>query len=184
MKLEFIKSAAGKEDFIQDSLPKLILTGRSNVGKSSLINAVSGSGNIARVSSTPGKTAFVNYYKADGKLYLVDLPGYGYAKVSQTERERWGELMEDFFASLDATARGLMIVDIRHKPTEGDIDMAECFLKLCIPFFAVANKSDKLKPSQIEPALALIKDTLGVEAIPFSAQKGIGKQELLKKMGI
>lgn len=186
MKIEFIKSAAAKTDFIQDSLPKLIITGRSNVGKSSFINMMSGIGGLARVSSTPGKTAYVNYFKVGGKMYWVDLPGYGYAKVSQSERMRWAHLMEDFFANLDDTASGLMLVDIRHKPSEGDMDMARCFRDLDIPFIVVANKSDKLKKSEIMPALELIKDTLSLNNLPypFSAYKGTGKQELKGIMGL
>jgi len=186
MKVKFIKSAASKADFIQDSLPKLIITGRSNVGKSSFINTMAGVGGLARVSSTPGKTAFVNYFDIGGKSYWVDLPGYGYAKVSQSERMRWARLMEDFFADLDDTASGLMLVDIRHKPSQGDLDMARCFRDLEIPFIVVANKSDKLKKSQIEPALELIRDTLSLDSLPFpfSARKGTGKDSLRILMGL
>ncbi|MCL2081304.1 MAG: ribosome biogenesis GTP-binding protein YihA/YsxC [Oscillospiraceae bacterium] len=184
--VSFVKSAAGGDDFIRDGLDKIIITGRSNVGKSSFINAMAGVNGLARVSSTPGKTAFVNYFSVGGRLYWVDLPGYGYAKVSLSERKRWARLMEDFFAGLDGTARGLMLVDIRHKPTEGDLDMARCFRDLGVPFTVAANKSDKLKKSQTEPALALIRDTLELDdlPLPFSARTGDGKDRLTDIMGL
>ncbi|MCL1819363.1 MAG: ribosome biogenesis GTP-binding protein YihA/YsxC [Oscillospiraceae bacterium] len=184
MKVKFIKSAASKGDFIHDELPKLIFTGRSNVGKSSFINAMAGIGGIARVSSTPGKTAFVNYFLIDEKLYWVDLPGYGYAKVSKAEQHRWAMLMEDFFENLDGTERGLMLVDIRHKPTEGDMNMVNLYRSLNVPFTVVANKSDKLKRSQIEPALSLVRDTLSLDRLPypFSSKTKTGKEKLMDLM--
>ncbi len=186
--VKFIKSGASVSDFIQDSLPKLILTGRSNVGKSSLINCMTGLKSIARVSATPGKTAYVNYFLIGDTSYWVDLPGYGYAKVSQGEKERWGRLMEEFFANLDKTARGLLIVDIRHKPTQDDVGMATLYRSMDIPFIVVANKLDKIKRSQMEPQLDQIRETLSLDRdtvlIPFSAEKGDGKQILAPLMGL
>ncbi len=182
---EFIKSAASPKQFIQSSLPCVAFAGKSNVGKSSVINRLLNRKNFARVGSEPGKTIHVNYFLIDGKLYIVDLPGYGYAKVSRSERERWGKLMEDFFAS-GLFKLGVMIVDARHKPTADDITMAEWFKSSDCPFVIVANKLDKLKKSEIEPNMALIRSTLeldeSVRIIPFSAEKGQGREELMAEL--
>lgn len=182
---EFIKSAASPKQFIQSSLPCVAFAGKSNVGKSSVINRLLNRKNFARVGSEPGKTIHVNYFLIDGKLYIVDLPGYGYAKVSRAERERWGKLMEDFFAS-GLFKLGVMIVDARHKPTADDITMAEWFKSSDCPFVIVANKLDKLKKSEIEPNMALIRSTLeleeSVKIIPFSAEKGQGREELMAEL--
>lgn len=184
-KAEFVKSAATPSQFIQSSVPAVAFAGKSNVGKSSVINCILNRKNFARVGSEPGKTIHVNYFLIDGKLYFVDLPGYGYAKVSRGERERWGKLMEDFFAS-GLFRLGVMIVDARHKPTADDITMAEWFKASGCPLAVVANKLDKLKKSEIEPNLALIRQTLelpdDVRIIPFSAQKGQGRDELMKEL--
>lgn len=182
---EFIKSAASPKQFIQSSLPCVAFAGKSNVGKSSVINRLLNRKNFARVGAEPGKTIHVNYFLIDGKLYIVDLPGYGYAKVSRSERERWGKLMEEFFAS-GLFKLGVMIVDARHKPTADDITMAEWFKSSDCPFVIVANKLDKLKKSEIEPNMALIRSTLGldesVNIIPFSAEKGQGREELMAEL--
>ena len=139
--------------------------------------------NFARVGSAPGKTTHINYFCIDRKLYLVDLPGYGYAKVSKQERDRWGRLIEAWFADTDRIALGMLVVDARHKPTVDDCTMAQVFLSAEKPFLVVANKLDKLKKSEIEGNMRLIRDTLGLpENIPliqFSAEKGNGKAELL-----
>ena len=120
-KAEFIKSAASTQQFIRSSIPAIAFAGKSNVGKSSVINRMLNRKNFARVGAQPGKTIHVNYFFIDGKLYFVDLPGYGYAKVSQSEKERWGKLMESFFAEPDLMDLGVMIVDARHKPTADDV---------------------------------------------------------------
>lgn len=181
-KAEFIKSAAAPAQFIQSSVPCVAFAGKSNVGKSSVINRLLNRKNFARVGAEPGKTIHVNYFLIDGKLYLVDLPGYGYAKVSRSERDRWGRLMEDFFAA-GLFQLGVMIVDARHKPTADDVTMAEWFKASGCPLVVVANKLDKLKKSEIEPNLALIRETLAldesVRIIPFSAEKGQGRDELM-----
>lgn len=184
-KAEFIKSAAAPAQFINSSIPAVAFAGKSNVGKSSVINRLLNRKNFARVGQSPGKTIHVNYFLIDGKLYLIDLPGYGYAKVSQSERQRWGKLMEDFFAK-GLFQLGVMIVDSRHKPTADDITMAEWFKSTGCRLVVVANKLDKLKKSEIEPNLALIRDTLelpeDVLLIPFSAEKGQGREELLSEI--
>ncbi len=185
-KAEFIKSAADPRQFIHTGLPKVAFAGKSNVGKSSVINRLLNRKNLARVGAQPGKTIHVNYFKIDDKLYLVDLPGYGYAKVSQAERDRWGRLMEQFFAEPGLFDLGVMIVDARHKPTADDVTMADYFMNTGCRLVVVANKLDKLKKSEIEPNMALIRETLKlpetVLLIPFSAEKGQGRDVLLQQI--
>ena len=183
---EFIRSAASPKQFIRTSLPAVVFAGKSNVGKSSVINRLLNRNNFARVGASPGKTVHVNYFLIDEKVYLVDLPGYGYAKVSQAERDRWGKLMEDFFAAEDLFDLGILIVDARHKPTADDVTMAEWFKHSGRRFVVVANKLDKLKKSEIEPNLSLIRQTLelpeSVVLIPFSAEKGQGRDLLMSQI--
>ena len=185
-KAEFIKSAASPRQFIQSSIPSVVFAGKSNVGKSSVINRMLNRKNFARVGASPGKTIHVNYFFIDQKIYFVDLPGYGYAKVSQAERERWGKLMEDFFATPGLIDLGVMIVDARHKPTADDVTMAEWFKSSGCRLVVVANKLDKLKKSEIEPNMQLIRETLTlpdeVLLIPFSAEKGQGRELLLAEI--
>lgn len=181
-KADFILSAVEPSKFLRDGLPQIAFAGRSNVGKSSVINRVLGRKNFAHVGATPGKTSQINYFKIDGKAYLVDLPGYGYAKVSKAERDRWGRLMEGYFAAGLITL-GVQIVDARHKPTADDLTMAQWFYDTGCPVLIVANKLDKLKKSEIEPNLQRIRDTLcpdgEARVIPFSAETGVGKEELI-----
>ena len=181
-KAEFILSAVEPSKFLRDGLPQIAFAGRSNVGKSSVINRLLGRKNFAHVGATPGKTSQVNYFKLDGAAYLVDLPGYGYAKVSKAERDRWGKLMESYFAA-GLISLGVQIVDARHQPTADDRTMAEWFYATGCPVLIVANKLDKLKKREIESNLLTIRETLelddSVKLIPFSAEKGEGKQELL-----
>lgn len=181
---EFVRSAAGAKDFPRDPLPQVAFAGRSNVGKSSVINRLLNRKNFARVGSAPGKTTHINYFRIDDKLYLVDLPGYGYAKVSQQEKERWAGLIQSWFDDRTLMSLGILIVDARHKPTVNDVTMAEYFKAAEKPWAVVANKLDKLKKSEIEPNLALIRETLelpeAVKVIPFSAEKGTGREELLR----
>ena len=182
-KAEFIRSAAGPRDFPRDPLPQVAFAGRSNVGKSSVINRLLNRKNFARVGSAPGKTTHINYFRIDEKLYLVDLPGYGYAKVSRQEKERWAGLIQSWFDDPGLMTLGVLIVDARHKPTADDRGMADYFLSAGRPWAVVANKLDKLKKSELEPNLALIRETLelpeDVKLIPFSAEKGTGREELL-----
>ena len=183
---EVIKSAADPSGFIRDELPNIVFSGKSNVGKSSVINRLLNRKNFARVGQSPGKTIHVNYFLIDGKAYFVDLPGYGYAKVSIKERERWGKLMERFFATEGLIDLGVMIVDSRHKPTADDVTMAQWFKSTQCPMVVVANKCDKLKKSEVEPNMALIRETLElpdeVVLIPFSAEKGHGKDALMAEI--
>ena len=181
--VEFLISAASTKDFPSARLPEIAFAGKSNVGKSSVINRVLNRKNFARVGEKPGKTIHVNYFTVDKTCYFVDLPGYGYAKVSQSEKERWGKLMESYFAA-ERISLGVMIVDARHAPTNNDITMANWFLESQCPFVVVANKLDKLKKSQIEPNLAVIRNDLSLPEecpiIPFSAEKGTGRDELIR----
>ena len=182
-KVEFLISAAAVKDFPKNRLPEIAFAGKSNVGKSSVINRLLQRKNFARVGEKPGKTIHVNYFTIDSKCYLVDLPGYGYAKVSQAEKDRWGKLMEDYFAA-QRIDLGVMIVDCRHAPTNNDITMARWFIDSGCPFVVVANKLDKVKKSQLEGNLSTIREDLELPencpVIPFSAEKGDGREVLVK----
>ena len=181
-KAEFVLSSVKAETFIRDGRPQVTFAGRSNVGKSSVINRLLGRKNFARVGATPGKTSQINYFRIDDKIYFTDLPGYGYAKVSKEERDRWGRLMERYFAEEGLITLGVLIVDARHKPTADDVTMCDWFKGTGCPVIVVANKLDKLKKSQVEPALQLVRETLELtEAdilLPFSAEKGENADEL------
>lgn len=181
--VEFLISAASPKDFPSSRLPEIAFAGKSNVGKSSVINRLLRRKNFARVGEKPGKTIHVNYFTVDKKCYFVDLPGYGFAKVSQAEKDRWGKLMENYFAA-DRINLGVFIVDARHAPTNNDITMANWFIESGCPFVVVANKLDKLKRSEIEPNMLRIRQDLELpedcRVIPFSAQKGDGCEELIK----
>ena len=181
---EFAISAATSSSFIRDGMPQIAFAGRSNVGKSSVINRLLLRKNLARVGEVPGKTVHVNYFRIDRQFYLVDLPGYGYAKVSKAEKDRWAKLMESYFAEPEQMTLGVMVVDSRHKPTANDVTMAQWFFDTGRPFVVVANKLDKLKKREIEPNLAAIREGLGlgdeIPLIPFSAEKGEGREELLR----
>lgn len=183
---EFIKSAVKPDSFIYDSLPQIVFSGKSNVGKSSVINKILNRKNFARVGSEPGKTVHINYFLIDKKAYFVDLPGYGYAKVSKAERDRWGRLMEQYFACEGLITLGIMIVDSRHKPTADDVTMAQWFKSSGSPFIIVANKIDKVKKSELEGNLLRIRETLDVESdvriIPFSAEKGTNRDVLISEI--
>ena len=180
---EFIRSVTAVADCPRDGLPQIAFAGKSNVGKSSVINKLLLRKNFARVGEAPGKTTHINFFRIDNKIYLVDLPGYGYAKVPMKEKERWGRLMEAYFAAEDTIDYGVMLVDARHKPTANDVIMADYFKASGKPFAVVANKLDKLKKSEIEPNLDCIRQTLmlpeDVPLIPFSAESGLGREALL-----
>ncbi len=181
--VDFLISAASPKDFPGNRLPEIAFAGKSNVGKSSVINRILQRKNFARVGEKPGKTVHVNYFVIDKTCYFVDLPGYGYAKVSQQEKDRWAKLMENYFAA-QRIDLGILIVDARHAPTQNDITMANWFLDSGCPFVVVANKLDKLKKSEIEPNIKTIREDLSIPEdtpiIPFSAEKGTGREELVK----
>ena len=180
---EFVRSAVRPSDFPRDALPQVVFAGRSNVGKSSVINRLLNRKNFARVGAAPGKTTQINYFRIDDQFYLVDLPGYGYAKVSKQERDRWGKLIEAWFADTALMTLGILIVDARHKPTADDRTMSDFFRSTGKPYAVVANKLDKLKKSEVQGNLEQVAQVLElpeeVPVIPFSAEKGDGKPELL-----
>ena len=181
--VSFLISSAAPKDFPSKRLPEIAFAGKSNVGKSSVINRVLNRKNFARVGEKPGKTVHVNYFTIDNQCYFVDLPGYGYAKVSQSEKDRWGRLMENYFAA-GRIDLGVMIVDARHAPTNNDITMAKWFIESGCPFVVVANKLDKVKKSQIDGNLQTIRNDLELPedcmVLPFSAEKGTGRDELIR----
>lgn len=177
-KVEFEAAFGTLDQIIQSDLPEICFSGRSNVGKSSLINKILNRKSIARVSSTPGKTVTINFYRLD-EFRLVDLPGYGYAKVADSERERWADLMEGYFRTNRNIKLCLQLIDMRHPATEFDISMLEFLSHFEIPYAVVLTKCDKLNKTEFNKHLSLLKEELGefgdnIEIIPFSALKGIG----------
>lgn len=185
-KVEFVISAAEASAFRRDGKPQIVFAGKSNVGKSSVINRVLQRKNYARVGESPGKTVHINYFLVDETAYLVDLPGYGFAKVPQTEKERWARLMERYFQEPKLISLGVMIVDARHAPTENDVTMAQYFKSCGRPFVIVANKLDKCKKSEVEGNLRTIRERLGLpedcKLIPFSAENGTGRDLLVREI--
>ena len=179
---EFVKSVTSPANFIRSSMPQIAFAGKSNVGKSSVINKILNRKNFARVGASPGKTVHINYFLIDGSMLFVDLPGYGYAKVAKAERDRWGKLMEQYFGETGLITMGVMIVDARHKPTADDITMANWFKSTGCPFVICANKVDKVKKSQLEGNIQIIRETLELNdepIIPFSAETGLNRDKLI-----
>ena len=175
--------------FPRDPRPEVALSGRSNVGKSSLINTLLGRKSLARVSSSPGKTITINYYDIDKKMYLVDLPGYGYAKRSQESKRGWSSLTEDYFVknpSSDAIKLVIQLIDIRTGPTDDDIMMINFLIDNGVKFIVVATKTDKLSKTQLANALDELHkeyfEGTGIEIIPFSSVSRVGKDEVWKKI--
>ena len=176
------KTVGSRNQFPKDFRPQIALSGRSNVGKSSLINTLLGRKTLARVSSAPGKTITINYYDIDGKMFLVDLPGYGYAKRSMESKRSWSSLTEDYFLknpSGDRIMLVLQLIDIRVGPTEDDVMMINWLIDNSVPFKVVATKADKLSKAQLSAALTRIDEEYfkgtGIEIIPFSSVTSIGK---------
>ena len=182
-------TVGNSRQFPRDPRPEVALSGRSNVGKSSLINTLLGRKSLARVSSSPGKTITINYYDIDKKLYLVDLPGYGYAKRSQESKRGWSSLTEDYFVknpSSDAIKLVIQLIDIRTGPTDDDIMMINFLIDNGVKFIVVATKTDKLSKTQLANALdSLHKEYFegtGIEIIPFSSETRVGKDDVWKKI--
>jgi len=179
--VEFVKSAANAGDLIQSSLKTAAFAGKSNVGKSSVINRVLNRSGVARVGSKPGKTVHINYFMVDKKALIADLPGYGYAEVAKSERDRWAKLCEAFFAQCNFNL-GVFIVDSRHKPTADDITMANWFRETGVPVVVVANKADKISKAKLEENLKMIESALNLpnaEILGFSAETGYNRQALV-----
>lgn len=181
---EFESSYGTSEQLPDSILPEVVFSGRSNVGKSSLINKLLNRKALARVSATPGKTATINFFDIDKKAKFVDLPGYGYAKVSQSEKKRWAELVEGYFAGNRKFCVIVQIIDMRHKPTELDLDMIDFLSNNNFPFIVVFTKKDKLNKTEQKRQLEFFNEIFGVtnggiSTFPFSALKGDGKEEIL-----
>ena len=175
-----VKSA----QYPKTKIPEIALAGRSNVGKSSFINKILNRKSLARTSSTPGKTATLNFYNIDNCLFLVDLPGYGFAKVSPAERERWGEMINKYLSSREQLCQTLLLLDARHKPTADDVQMYNWIKARHGYAVIIVTKLDKLKKAEVEKNVSLIKSTLNSSEddkfILFSAVKGDGRDEALK----
>ena len=188
MKINSVKqpvTAVRKSQYPEDNKPEFLLVGRSNVGKSSFINTLINRKNFARTSSTPGKTRTLNFYLINDEFYLVDVPGYGYAKVNKQLKNKFGIIIEDYLEGRDNLRHVFMLVDFRHKPTNDDIMMYEFLKYYNIPLSVIATKLDKVKPSQIDKNKKIILDTLKIEEndlILFSATKKIGRDDVLKRL--
>ena len=182
---EFLSSAARPKDKIKSGLPQIAVVGKSNVGKSSFINYFAHDGKLARVSKQPGRTKMINYFLINREFILADLPGYGFARVSQEEKRRWAELIDDYLANEPDICLVIFLVDIRHDPTQDDMIMYNFLFKTGLPFIVVATKADKLSPSKVKPAAEKYLDTLKEEweeLPPYfitSATNKLGKEELL-----
>ncbi len=179
---EYVASAVKYEQYPVDGLPEIAMAGRSNVGKSSLINAFLGRRNLARTGNTPGKTQTLNFYRVNDSWFFVDLPGYGYAKVAKTVNAQWGPMMEHYLKKREPLQAVIQIVDIRHAPSVEDIEMQEWLRTMQVPTMVVATKADKISRGQWAKHLKVIANALDIPDVslilPFSAQSGIGKTEL------
>ncbi|OUM96111.1 MAG: YihA family ribosome biogenesis GTP-binding protein [Thermobacillus sp. ZCTH02-B1] len=179
---EFVIGVARLDQLPGDGLPEVALAGRSNVGKSSLINRMLNRKNLARTSAQPGKTQQLNFYRVNGEMYFVDFPGYGYAKVSQKQREKWGRLIESYIRGRKQLKLQLLIVDLRHPPTGDDKLMYDWLRYYGIPTCVVATKADKVPRTRRERHLRAVRETLGLDdGVPlvlFSAETGEGRDEL------
>ena len=182
---EFVTSMAAYGKFTGKGLPQIAVAGKSNVGKSTLINKLCRRNKLARTSATPGKTRLINIFLLNGTFHLVDLPGYGFAKVDKQEKQRWGKMMQDYFTEAEELRHVLCLVDIRHEPTEDDVTMNRFLRETGIPFTVVATKADKISRGARSKYLAPICRALLVqpwEIICFSGEDGTGREELLARM--
>ena len=179
--VELTISAVKPSQYPKTDFPDLAFAGRSNVGKSSLINKLLNRKSLARVSAKPGKTATINFFNIDNTLNFVDLPGYGFAKVSKEEKKKWGAMIETYLNTRKTLSQVILLVDSRHKPTDDDVMMLSFIRSVCPRAVVVATKFDKLKPSQRDDSLKLIIETLKLQGediiIPFSSVKGTGVEE-------
>lgn len=176
--VEMVMSAVRPEQYPDDGFPEFALAGRSNVGKSSFINKMLGRKNIARTSSKPGKTQTLNFYKIEEQLFFVDVPGYGYARVSKTEKEKWGGMIEQYLTGREKLVAAIQIVDIRHAPSADDINMYNFFVHYNIPTIVIATKADKIPKGKWEKHKKIVRETLNMlgddPLFVFSSEKGIG----------
>jgi GTP-binding protein len=180
---EFVKSAFTKAHWANDGLPEIAFLGRSNVGKSSLINSLLQRKGLARTSNTPGRTQSINYFLINNGFYFVDLPGYGFARVSKEMRSDWGKMAEDYLAGSDRLKLCVQLVDIRHKPTALDKQLHEWLVYHEKPYIIAATKADKLSSNALRKSLTLIEGELpGAEVVTYSSQSGKGRDVLLNKI--
>ncbi len=185
---EFITSMASYGNFAGKGLPQIAVAGKSNVGKSSLINKLCNRNKLAKTSATPGKTKLINVFLLNRSFHLIDLPGYGFAKVDKAEKARWGKMMQDYFEKADELRHVFCLVDIRHDPTQDDINMNSFLRQMGIPFTVIATKADKISRAARSKQLAPICRALMVqpwEVICWSSEDGTGRdkvQELLDRL--
>ena len=178
-----MKSTTRPDDFPRDQRPEIAFCGRSNVGKSSLLNTLTNVRGLARTSSTPGRTQTINFFVINESMYFVDLPGYGYAKVSKTVRESWGPMIEDYLRNREQLNLAVMIVDSRMAPTDSDVIMKQWLDRCRIPTTVVLTKTDKISNNQLHQALRQGTQTLDTkEIIAFSAVTGAGKDAILARI--
>ncbi|HTG71117.1 MAG TPA: ribosome biogenesis GTP-binding protein YihA/YsxC [Candidatus Udaeobacter sp.] len=179
---QFVISAVKPHQYPEDALPEIALAGRSNVGKSSLINKLILRKNLARTSSQPGKTQQLNYYRVNDLIYLVDFPGYGYAKVSKTQREQFGEMIERYIRDREPLKLQLLVIDIRHEPSQQDQQMYKWLKHYEIPTCIVVTKADKIPRSKWDKHIKMIKKTLEADprdsVVLFSSESGLGREQL------
>ncbi|EGA89078.1 GTP-binding protein [Planococcus donghaensis MPA1U2] len=179
--VELVISAVRPDQYPEDGLPEFALAGRSNVGKSSFINKMIGRKSMARISSKPGKTQTLNFYKIEEKLFYVDVPGYGYAKVSKSEREAWGKMIERYITDREPLRAVIQIVDLRHPPSKDDIAMYDFMKHFEIPCIIIATKADKIPKGKWDKHKKIVRTTLDMDKsdplIVFSSETGLGKDE-------
>ncbi|MBW7865370.1 MAG: YihA family ribosome biogenesis GTP-binding protein [Candidatus Hydrogenedentes bacterium] len=184
---EFLKSAARPDQFPRDGRPEVAFVGRSNVGKSSLLNTLLNRKDLAKTSATPGKTQLVNFFTVNGRCYFVDLPGYGFAKVPMPVKEAWNRLMHQYLGDREPLRLAALLLDARHKPSSQDAAMLEMLGECRVPTVLVATKTDKLSKSQAQAGIRQIRAELGLDAdavvVPFSSVTGQGRKELLDIVG-
>ena len=181
-----LKVVAGSvKQFPEDTLPEIAFVGKSNVGKSSLINSLLGRKSLARTSSAPGKTRTINWYEVDEQLFFVDLPGYGYAKVSKAEQLKWGKVIETYLHKRESLKLVLLLVDVRHAPGEGDQMMMQWLQHYDVPTLVVATKSDKIKRSQYDKQKKIIREVLGIskdDLLLYSSETKAGRDEVWQRI--
>lgn len=184
--VEMVMSAVKPEQYPEEGYPEFALAGRSNVGKSSFINKMIGRKSLARTSSKPGKTQTLNFYKIEEQLFFVDVPGYGYAKVSKTEREAWGKMIERYITGREQLRAVVLIVDLRHPPTEDDRMMYDFLVHYNIPVIVIATKADKIPRGKWEKHKKIVRQTLEMESehplVLFSSEKGMGVEQAWKEI--
>lgn len=182
---DFITSMKDYGEYATKGCPEVAFAGKSNVGKSSMINKLTNRGKLARTSATPGKTRLINVFQINQEINFIDLPGYGFAKVSKAEKESWGKMMQNYFASTEDLCHVFHLVDIRHEPTSEDMEMNLFLRQAGIPFTVIATKADKISRGARMKHIAPICRALAVQpwqVIPFSSEDGTGKEEILAKI--